>query len=374
MSERNEIRDRYRFKTWLIDNLLKALLLVGMLGLGFSAYYASQKGTGLFDVALPWIAWCMMLFFIVKNSIVKVPGINFGEYRVFGERNGRNVGEGLHWCWFWHRIHLHDASIKSIDLDESFTTQDEVEAKLKGSTQYRIDDHSVSKFAELSDNTVKKGLGDLISSEIGIIAGHNNYNVFITDRETVQLIINCVLCLEKVPHHDLTEIRGESAKKAAFTKKIKAYNKGCDEDDKLVIDGDSVEPKSRIAFYKLFSKDIKEVLKEEVANKSKNSRIEAKYAIDIEHFGLADVTWTDGFKKSLEQKNKAEKESEAVIKITKDLGEEFGNIPQTTALHASMAMTGNTSHQTVAVEGESGGVMPIIRPDVRREAAASDSD
>lgn len=376
MSERNEIKDRYRLRTWLLDNFLKVLLIAVMSGLGLSAYYVSQKGIGLFGIASPWMAWSMLMLFIVKNSVVKVPAIHFGEYRVFGERNGNNVGEGLHWCWLWQRIHLHDASVKSIDLDESFTTLDEIEAKLKGSTQYRTNDRRVSKFAELSDDTIEKGLKDVICGEIGIIAGHNDYHIFITDREIVQLIINCVLCLDKVPHHDLTELKGESASEGdAFVAKIDAYNDGCDEDDPLIkLDGDSVEPESRIVFYKLFAKEIKKILKKEVVNKSKNSRIEEKYAIDIEHFGLADVTWTDEFKKSLEQRRKAEKESEAVINITRELGKEFKDINQSTALHASLALTGKTSHQTVAVEGESGGVMPIIRPNDPRQTAAGDSN
>ena len=75
----------------------------------------------------------------------------------------------------------------------------------------------------------------------------------------------------------------------------------------------------------------------------------------------------------MEERKKAEAKVRAAEQ-TLDLIEKIGSlsdIPSTTALHAAMAITNNTSHQTIAIEGESGGVMPIIRPNI---AAADDSD
>ena len=355
----NDIKNRYRLRTWLLDNFLK----VGLVS--FLTVLLVVTGH-LYPSLASFVASILLTLFIIKTSIVRVPSIHFGEYRVFDERTGDTVGEGLHWCWVWQRIHLHDASVKNIEIKESFTTLDEVEAKLKGTVQYRVDDKNAAKFADFSEDTIKKGLSDLVSSELGIIAGLHEYKSFIEDRETIQLIIDCILCLKKVPHHDFDEVREREALDEPDFQNLLA-------DEKIEFTGNSIKPKSRIKFYNLFSEKIKALLKEELSNRNKNSAIESKYAIDIDHFALADVGWTDEFKKAMEEDKKAEakvKAAEQTLKLIKKIGD-LSDIPPTTALHAAMAITNNTSHQTIAVEGESGGVMPIIRPSI---AAADDDD
>ena len=355
----NDIKNRYRLRTWLLDNLFK----VGLV----SILTALLVVTGyLYPSLIPFVASILLTLFIIKASIVRVPSIHFGEYRVFDERTGDTVGEGLHWCWLWQRIHLHDASVKSIEVKESFTTFDEVEAKLTGTVQYRVDDNNAAKFADFSEDTIKKGLSDLVSSELGIIAGLHEYKSFIEDRETIQLIIDCILCLKKVPHHDFDEVRErEALDEPDFQNLLTSEG--------IEFTGKSIKPKSRIEFYNLFSEKIKALLKEELSNRNKNSAVESKYAIDIDHFALADVGWTDEFKKAMEEDKKAAakvRAAEQTLKLIKKIGD-LSDIPPTTALHAAMAITNNTSHQTIAVEGESGGVMPIIRPSI---AAADDDD
>ena len=299
------------------------------------------------------------MLFIVKNSVVKVPAIHFGEYRVFGERNGNNVGEGLHWCWLWQRIHLHDASAKNLLIKNGVTTLDGIDVELEGSAQYRVGDDNADKFAELSEAAIKQGLGDLIRSEIGIIAGRHNYTAFIQDREIIQLIINCILCLEIIPHCNFEKIREED--EGSFDEKIENYNNGRDEGS-ILLDGCCIPPESRIAFYKVFHQEIKKRLDEELENRDKSSDVERRYAIDIDHFALASVKWTEEFQKAMEKSKQTGKEVSAVLEIMERL-EEFKDISEATKMNLALAINGQSRHQTVAIDGN-GSATTIIKPEL----------
>jgi hypothetical protein len=354
----SNLEDDYRLTTWLLDNFLKVLLISALIGLGALAYHSSQTGSDLLEITMPWMGWSGMVIFIIYCSIIKVPSIHFGEYRVFGERTGRNVREGIHWCWVWQRVYIHDASVKSLGIKESFTTLDEIEAELEGSAQYRVDDQRASKFAGLSEAAIKQGLGDLISSEIGIIAGRHNYTAFIQDREIIQLVINCILCLEIIPHRDFEEIRKED--EASFDQKVAKYNE--DHDSQILTDACCIPPESRIAFYKLFYREIKGCLDKELVEKDKNSDVEERYAIDIDHFALSSVKWTEEFQKTMEKRQRTGKETAAILETMSRL-KGFEEIPEATRMNLALAINGQSRHQTVAIDG-SESATTILRPDL----------
>ena len=356
----NDIKNRYRLRTWLLDNFLKVGLVSFLTVLLVVTGY-------LYPSLTSFVASILLTLFIIKSSIVRVPSIHFGEYRVFDERTGRNVTEGVHWCWIWQKIHLHDASVKSLLIRESFTTRDEIEAELEGSAQYRVDDNNAAKFAELSEAAIKQGLGDLISSEIGIIAGRHNYTAFIRDREIIQLIINCILCLEIIPHRDFEEIRKEDAE--SFDQKIAKHNEDTeDRDSQILTDACCIPPESRIAFYKVFYREIKRLLDKELEKRNKSSNVEKRYAIDIDHFALSSVEWTEEFQKAMEKSRRTGKETSAILETMRQL-EEFEDISETERMKIALAINGQSRHQTVAIDGN-GSAATILRPDL----AGSGSD
>ncbi len=207
-----------------------------------------------------------------------MPTLNYGMVVRFRKRTGRVLNEGLNFIWpFIESVDLIEYKAMNLDVKTFFFSQDNLEVIINGSVRYRPDKNLVDKaFSEMTETAITKGIEDTIKQELGIIGGTKPASVFITSKEAVSHLINCVLRMEKPPHIAL-----------------------------------NLSPSKRLPHYKKEATDIRDALSIEHKNISDRSAVENRYGIDILEFSLALVDYSPKTKEALEKKKQVEAELKA---------------------------------------------------------------
>ena len=271
------------------------------------------------------VGMVLIAYALVRRSIVIVSTVHCGIVSRFKKRTGRVLDEGLRFVWpFVDSVDLFKLEVVTSDVAESFFSSDQLEVIIKGKVQWRPDKRLVSsKFVEMSEDTITKGLIGAIKAELGIIAGQKEAEAFIGSREAVGLLINCVLRMEE-PFHIIH---------AAL-------------------------PSTRLDFYVQNGNNVRDHLRDEHKLVNNRSDIEAGYGIDILKFELEDVDFSPATKKVMESKKQVVeklKANQLALDKKMQMIEDFkakGLDPQAAVNAAELALEeSRTTRQIFSVEG-----------------------
>lgn len=170
---------------------------------------------------------------LLLNSILIVPTAWFGALTLFKQRIKESDGtivvleEGLKLGWpLINDLLLENMRSKKLtpaEINTEALSKDKMAITIKGSAQYRPDDIDIC--INMSPKAITDGMKDAIESEIGNTSGLKEADAFVDFRPQIEAIIQCVLKLERMPHHYLDENRyiGEIAKKAQQLKEKVGY-------------------------------------------------------------------------------------------------------------------------------------------------------
>jgi regulator of protease activity HflC (stomatin/prohibitin superfamily) len=166
-------------------------------------------GGALIDwVGFGYLGLAAIIAVLVLNSIVIVPTVYFGIVTRFKQRMKREdkvilLEEGINFVFPLVDDLLPDNTksrkLTTEEVKATALSKDKLEINLKGSVQYRPED--LNTYIEMTPKTIKEGMIDAIESELGKICGTKNADIFVEYRSEVELLIQCVLQLERPPHH-----------------------------------------------------------------------------------------------------------------------------------------------------------------------------
>lgn len=335
---------------------------------------------------------CVILFVLITiiSSAVKIPTAYYGVETVFGKRTGKKLEEGLKFKTpFFGKILLYPMSLRTYTFDgkESITvfSSDELEINIEGAVQIRPSYNNLLKFVEIPESTIVDGMKDGIEGGLGIIAGQEEAVSFIGYRKEIEYIINCVFCLERRPDYYINNNEDGSIIESMDTDSFKEYlgkvedipvsTKFTAEKKKKALErlqaGKWIFPSTTktdeegkkllhiLKFYQMNIPRVEKML--QIENfMEENSKIEEQYAVDIESFKLAKVSYSLKTKESLEKKKQAEKDLDAAelrqkqkIEVMKEL---IGiGVSANQASNDADAMVGIAPKQTIA-----GNVFPLV--------------
>lgn len=291
----------------------------------------------MFEVSLFWI----VVGILVWNSAVRVPTFHYGAVRRFKKLTGRFLEPGLHFVLPL----IDDVITETVDgecmtsdlrmtaIEAEMVSKDKLKIAIKGSVQWRIDFGLIPTFINVDKDTILRGLMDAVKSELSVIAGSKEGEAFITKRQPIQDLINCVLRLKTPPHQV-------------------PCNFGAEEKD--------VAPENRLEFYERHMNRIKsEYISREKERVGDRSKIEIRYGIDIETFELAEVTFTEKTLEAFEKKQQEASKMQAAqvnadkkIELTRQY-KELGLSPREAANEASVTV-GQATKRVESLEGLEG--------------------
>ena len=129
----------------------------------------------------------VMAAVLTLRGLVIVPTVHYGLVTRFKKRTGQILKEGLHIVIpFIDSVELFKYEMVTSQINESFFSKDNLKVVVQGSVQWCPDQKLLdSKFIEMSEETIQKGLIDAIKSELGIIAGTKKGEAFISSREAI---------------------------------------------------------------------------------------------------------------------------------------------------------------------------------------------
>ncbi len=325
---------------------------------------------------------------IALNAIVIIPTVYFGIVTRFKERIKRNgkvriLREGLNTIApFIDKVVLFSRELQTKSLSFDVFSMDRLEIKTAGSIQWRPDNLDV--FIEMQEKTIVDGMADAVKSELGKIAGIKEGDNFIRSRRALEIFINCVLRLEKPPHHWVNPVRDNKGKVEKYEmdeeclkeylvdieKSVKGeeYNEIAEKIEKsrwqlpIVLKEEKGEKEivlDELSFYEQNITRASFLLEQEAELKEKLSSIEKLYGIDIAIFRLADVDFSEATKKALESVRQAGAEMEAAQKRQEQkvkMINEYVNmkLPEQLAVNlAETAMTGKATidRKIISLEG-----------------------
>ncbi len=282
---------------------------------------------------------------LVLNSIVSVPTVYFGVATRFKKRIKRDgkvvlLEEGVNFV-----LPLVDDLLPDNTKSRKLTTEevkakalskDKLEIDLKGSVQYRPE--NLNTYIEMTPKTIKEGMIDAIESELGKICGVKDADTFVEKRSEVELLIQCVLQLEKPPHHYINKVK-EDGKIKNVMGRIKAVE---DEDVKKKLGKELIEKllpeewnleeekeeeegvidESKKEFIGTGEIDVIRFYKDNVSRISllfkipfeEESKVETLYGVKVATFRLAKLSFSDEAQKAFEKMRAARAEMEAAEK------------------------------------------------------------
>lgn len=357
----------------VLINLILRILTYGFLSA--TGYFAINTGI------VPLVAWLGIIGLWLYRSIVTIPVIHYGDYRVFGKRIGQTVLEGTHWREWWYTVHLYSSEVRLSSVSESFPTEDKVQTIVEGPVQYIPDKELVSVvYSSLSEEAITVGLNSFIKKEIGIVAGRYSYQDFFKKRREIGQLINCLLRMRNPPHLDVSALTWVDDR-LGDEHSINPILEKCSPDGTVQsswITADREVPTEKVLnFYEIFSHQIRLLLENEAGFKVR-SRVEEEYGIDVKVFNLANVDYTEKMAAIMEREQQAaievtarQKKSDATLALTGNIRKRFKTVPQNEALRAAMAVHGLTNHYSF--EG-GGNVIPIISPPAGGQNTGGSSD
>lgn len=281
--------------------------------------------------------------FTFLGFFVVIPAYHFGVVERFGKRTGRILYEG-----FRLKIPLIDGvELISLELDTipiavEFTTIDKLKLTCSGSLQWRPDpdikdDKKRNTFVTMSEDIITTGMADAIKAKLGALGGKKTGKDFIQNRQAIGDIINCALRLskDKIPHqnHDSGNCGVDSCRREK-----------------------EVDAKNLIDFYNKHWRIIKPILGNEDKEINDHSPTEERYGIDIKHFALANIAFSEETAKAFEKEKQAEARARAfdtkLVMVRK--AKELGASPQEAFNAADVSLDPAVKKEIVSVEGEAG--------------------
>lgn len=263
-----------------------------------------------------WVLFGVMAVILLK-AIILIPKMHLGAVYFLGRYIGLTYAEG----WkpiipFLMEVRAYPAKPQRLDIEvEVETKEGENESlfvKIEGNLEFYADKALMSRYRMETEETIKIGLASAIKQELNIVAGSVKGDDFISSKEEIVLIINCMLRLGGLPHCFAT----------AFTvPENEQY-----ESRKMRLNDfflrqqfatDYIAPADRLKFYQTHRADIIYLLEHEAERPSERSSIEKRYGIDIRIFNLPDTDFTPEMKKAFEKKKEAEATMKGAEILTK---------------------------------------------------------
>jgi len=372
-------------------------------------------GTLLGGALIDWLGFCYLglatiLAVLALNTIIIIPTVYFGIPTMFKKRIKKDnkvviLEEGINF-----RLPLVDDLLPDNTKSQKVDTQgvkagalskDKLEVALDGSVQYSPS--NLNTYIERTQKTIDEGMVDAIESELGKICGIKDADIFIEGRAEIELLIQCVLQLEKPPHHYIDE--GDKIEKVkAEAKKIKK-SAGFDENEIKEVDklnstankvmGVVVKKETLKRVEQEFSQEkIKELVeklspekwkleKEDSTDKSgeheidivrfykdnisrisllfeisKESKVERLYGVEVAAFRIAELSFSETAQKAFEEQRAAKAKMAAAeerLKKKKKILKQFLKLEispdQAVNLTETTAGVEGITRQIVSVEG-----------------------
>lgn len=333
-----------------------------------------------FLIILLIISFGLFCFFVIRSSIVFIPERHYGLLVNFTERTRVSKREG--WRWkipFIQKFLVYPAILVTHSLAKTESavvfTKDNLEITIEGSVQLRPNFKNLFRFAEVSEDSILNGMKDAIEGGLGIIAGQEDASSFITKREEIQLLINCLFRLSRrvdyyVNKSDLPNGMGTTAYEEYFEKlkkdlpreKAKIIEKLHPTDSKWKIPVITVGGKEEfdvLGFYKANISKIVYMLELESKEQiTEDSEVEELYGIDIAQFSLAKIAYSEKTKAALEAAEQEESKMKAVGEVHKKKMEIFrelvaSGVSEDEALAEASAAVKDSERKTNKVSGGS---------------------
>jgi regulator of protease activity HflC (stomatin/prohibitin superfamily) len=232
-------------------------------------------GVMLGGVLIDWVGFVLLgsaaiIVVLTLNMIATIPTVYFGIPTRFKERIKKGdkvvlLEEGMNFiCPLVDDLLPDNIKSRKLTTEEVKATalsKDKLEISLKGSVQYRPED--LNTYIEMTPKTIKEGMIDAIESELGKICGTKDADIFVEYRSEVELLIQCVLQLERPPHHYINKEKQEDGKTKNVMGAIKALE---DKDVKKKLGDEEIDEEIKELTEKL--RPEKWNLKEEVIDES----------------------------------------------------------------------------------------------------------
>ncbi|MEK7611998.1 MAG: SPFH domain-containing protein [Patescibacteria group bacterium] len=324
----------------IAGGLLVLALIIAVL------YFCFMAIAWLFGLAITYsyvilgIGVTILVVAILLDSYAIVPSAHYGvkkflERRITkknkeGDEEGVVVDEGFQWkLAFFHSFDIFSYKREPIVVDETFMTgkdQDgsRLEIFINGFILYRVNRQEVATTAfEFSEEATKKGIIADATSEFGGVTGTKSAEVFIDNRDTVEVLLASALQLADPPH-----------------KKLPA--------------------EERFEYCRAHSVELREALRRESETSEKRSAVELRYGIDILSVSIKDVDFTEKTKAALE-KQRQDAALAAAARSKLGLVREFkaeGLTPER-AVDAAEISLGQGTRQQIGLQGIPAGFINV---------------
>lgn len=275
---------------------------------------------------------------LLLKGIIIVPKMHLGAVYFLGWYTGLTYTEGLKPIIpFLTEVRAYPAKPQRLDIKVEVETDEgdgsSLNITIDGNTEFYADKSLMWRYRMETDDTIKNGIVSAIKQELNVIAGKIKGFDFISFKEEIALIINCMLRLRDLPHRCAT---GPDFNEAE----------------------DYIQAENRLAFYKKHRPKIIWLLNHEAERRNERSAIEERYGIDIRIFNLSDISFTQEMKKAFEKKREAEatmKGAEILAKRQEEIARkwqesELGLSPEAASNKADV-VTGKAVKQIMAFEG-----------------------
>lgn len=265
-----------RFDSSLVAWVVGLALLPTVVGLVFPA------------VEIPWV-WLVVAALVAVSftGIHVIPVVHYGLEKLLDKRTGRAVREGLRFTYpLVGSFELFKIKLQTTKIGPFTSTSfDKLDMKVEGSIQWWPDRTRLSRFIEVDEATITKGLVDAVQSRVGELAGGSTGADFYRNRAALSLIINCHLRLAPKDQPDLSPYQREDSETQELVYDLAKFS----QDGKYLGE-----------LRKKFGKERQQ------GEASSISEIEELYGIEIKGFFLADVNFTEETRRALEAQRQRE--------------------------------------------------------------------
>ena len=282
---------------------------------------------------------------VIATGFVSVPTNHYGVITFLGKKLQRTLDEGLGYTYpllsFLGNVRTYSYELQTDSLsgDKSSVviTKDNLEIRIEGSIQWRPDKNALLKHTEMTREAIFCGMRDAIEEGLGEIAGQEKADSFYKKREAVSYLINSFFKLERRPDYHLPRV-GETPNGpkdfanpdhtprsyVEYLEEIRDSNMDTKDKAKALKKLQPSEwtfnlqrkgrPLDVLSFYQENITRVVLMLRIEEQYLHKKSPVEELYAIDIETFKLAKISYSPETMASLEDEKQAENRNRAYDK------------------------------------------------------------
>ncbi len=311
---------------------------------------------------------------------------------------GRKLKEGIHFVRpFIDKVIAFDVKVDrnefehtvfsiAPDAGNAASSSIQLAIKIAGAVFWRPSFTRLKEFTNQSKETIRKGLLDEIKGELLVIAGKHTADELITDKEAVDMLINCKLRLQDPPHirwdlfiEDIEKMIA-SEKESSLKKKGEDLKSKMDEYHKTNANhflGSSIMPEYRVEFYQKHSARLRWYLEQN--GESENGELEEKYGIVITSVSISSVDFDpetrSAFQKQRQEEGKmkaAQVRHDKLLERALEIRDKSnGGMSWKDACDQANIASGISPQTIVTGQGFGGGAMPIIN--VQAAAVAVDT-